>query len=346
VLSKIQLSVIIPAYNPGKKIIPCLNALEKNLKFLSTQTDLTYEILLINDAGEKINLSFVKNIEKIKSLRLRKNKGVGYARQLGFKISKYDYLFYLDSDVVMENEDTIKILFDDFLSNKNCGSIGPVMKYNNLNDEFSSNFVAAKTCYGYEQNNSLIEFSGMRSECGLIEKKFLKLIGGWKFFPGAGGEEFELGHRITKNNKKNLITKNTNYSTFYDELYTRCKTIIARTITYLPIIISRKKFETKGAFATLNQSLSAFITALQFLVIILSYFINGFIYLMIILFILNLLVEFDFFRFAMKFYKKITLPLYIFGIYAVNISIIIGVLIGIYRLKFFLKGWFLIWKKK
>ena len=33
--SEIKISVIIPAYNPGKKIIHCLNALGKNLEYFS-----------------------------------------------------------------------------------------------------------------------------------------------------------------------------------------------------------------------------------------------------------------------------------------------------------------------
>ena len=279
----------------------------------------------------------MKNIQEVRLLRLKKNRGVGYAREFGLKISKYNYLFYLDSDVVMENRNTLKILFEDFLPNKDFGSIGPVCSYRDLNNTLTSNFVAAKTCYGFDQTSKLIEFSGMRSECGLIEKKFLKSIGGWNFFPSAGGEEFELGHRIMKHGKKNIITKNTNYSTFYDNLYTRCKTIISRTSSYLPIFISRKKFETKGAFATLNQSLSTLITALLILGIILSFFIKDYKILILMLFIINLIVEFNFLKFSMKYYKKIYLPINILGIYAINISIIIGVLIGINKLNFFSK---------
>ena len=336
-LSEIRLTIVIPAFNPGKKIIPCLKGLQKNLEYLSSQTTLVYEILIINDGGDEIDLSSIKNNKNVKLLKLRRNKGVGYARQFGLKISKYDYIFYLDSDVVIDNNDTLKILFQDFLSNKNFGSIGPVMSYHNLNNTYSSNFVAAKTCYGYDQEDLLLEFSGMRSECGLMEKKFLKSIGGWSFFAGAGGEEFVLGHRITDAGKKNIITKNTTYTTFYDNLYSRCKTIIFRTSSYLPIFISRKKFESRGAFATQNQSLSTIITCFLILVIILSIFINKLIFLITILFITNILFELSFLRFCMKHYKKIDLPIYIIGIFAVNISIIIGVVLGIYRLNFSLK---------
>ena len=336
-LNRIELSVIIPAYNPGKKIIPCLHSLEENLKYLSTQTNLIYEILVINDGGVEIDISFVKNIDKFKSLKLKKNNGVGYARQFGLKVSKYEYLFYLDSDVVMSNKDTLKILFDDLLSDKSFGSIGPVMSYKNLNSAYTSNFVAAKTCYGYEQNNSLIEFSGMRSECGLIKKNLLKLAGGWNFFPSAGGEEFVLGHKITKLGKKNIVTKNTNYTTFYDDLYTRCKTIVFRTSSYLPILIARKKFESNGAFATLNQSFSTLFTSFLILLIIFSVLVNEVNIFILLFFILNLLIELNFIIFCMKFYKKIDFPIYIFGIFLVNISIIVGVLFGIYNLMFSLK---------
>ncbi len=98
--SKIKLSVIIPAYNPGKKIIPCLNALGKNLDYFSKHNNFMYEVLIINDAGNKINLNFDHGIDNIRSLRIRRNRGVGYVRQLGTRISKYDYILYLDSDVV------------------------------------------------------------------------------------------------------------------------------------------------------------------------------------------------------------------------------------------------------
>jgi hypothetical protein len=234
--------------------------------------------------------------------------------------------------VVLENEDSIKILFDEFINLKNSGSLGPVQNYKNLNNEFSSDFVAAKTCYGFEDVENEVEFSGMRSECCFMEKNFLKLIGGWKFFPSAGGEEFELGHRIIKNGKKNYITKKTNYTTFYDNLYSRCKTVVFRTSTYLPIFINRKKFESKGAFATFQQVLSTFFTSLTVLSLLLSVFINPLKITVFILILLNFLVEFNFLKFAIKYFKKENILIYLLGIYAINLSIIFGTILGIFRM--------------
>ncbi len=330
--SELKISIIIPAFNPGKKIIPCLNSLGKNLEHLSKKNNLIYEVIIINDAGDEINLSFDHNIKNIKQFRIRRNRGVGYARQIGTKISIFEYILYLDSDVVLEDEDSIKILIQEFENLPNSGSIGPIQTFKNLNNEYTSNFVQAKTCYGFENDKDQIEFSGMRSECCIMKKKFLKDIGGWKFFPSAGGEEFELGHRIIENGKKNYITKKTSYTTFYDNLYSRCKTVIFRTSTYLPIFIHRKKFESKGAFATFTQVLSSFFTALTFFFLILSIFIDSQKYLIILLICFNLIIEFNFLKFAFNNFKKLNLPINLLGIYAINFSIIIGAIIGIFRL--------------
>ena len=216
--SEIKLSVVVPAYNPKKKIIPCLKALGKNINYLSKKSDLICEVIIINDAGDEINLSFDHGIKNIKIYRIRRNRGVGYARQIGTRIAKNNYILYLDSDVVLENEDALKILFDEFINLPNTGSIGPVQTYKNLNKEFTSDFVCAKSCYGFEDVGNQVEFSGMRSECCIMEKDFLQKIGGWKFFPSAGGEEFELGHRIIKNGKKNYVTKKNKLYYFLSQL--------------------------------------------------------------------------------------------------------------------------------
>ncbi len=330
--SELKISIIIPAFNPGKKIIPCLKSLGENLEYLTKKNNMIYEVIIINDAGENINLTFDHNIKNIKQFRLRRNRGVGYARQIGTKIAIFDYIFYLDSDVVLEDKDSIEILIKEFENLPNTGSIGPIQTFKNLNNEFTSNFVLAKTCYGFEDVKDQIEFSGMRSECCIMKKKFLKDIGGWKFFPSAGGEEFELGHRIIKNQKKNYITKKTSYTTFYDNLYSRCKTVIFRTSTYLPIFIHRKKFESKGAFATFEQVLSSFLTGLTLFFLILSSLIDGLKFFIILLIFLNLIVEFNFLKFTFKNFKKLNLPINLIGIYAINFSIIIGSMIGIFRL--------------
>ena len=329
--SHYKFSIIIPAYNPGDKIIQCLKSIEKSINFISKNKKIIYEILIINDGGNKINLNFKNNLKNLRQINLKKNRGVGYSRQYGTKISKYNYLFFIDSDIIIKNN-TIYSLFKDFEILKDIGSIGPIQNYRNYNTDLTSDFVCAKRCYGYENVKKYLEFSAIRSECCLIKKSLLESVGGWKFFPNAGIEEFELGHRIIKKGKINYLTKNTSYSTYWDNISTRCKNIISRTSVYLPIFLSRKKFETKGSFATLSQALSSFVTLLTLTFIIFFNHIEYFTQFLVILLFINFVIEFDFLRFALKYFNKINIFMYVLGIFLINLSIIIGFLFGIFVL--------------
>lgn len=326
-----KFSIIIPAFNPGKKIIHCLKSIEKSIIFFSEKKKINYEILVINDGGENISFDFNINLKNLKIINLKKNRGVGYTRQYGAKISKYNYLFFIDSDIIIKNN-TILSLFKDYENLENVGSIGPIQDYRNFNTDFTSDFVCAKRCYGYENVKKYLKFSAIRSECCLIEKKFLKSVGGWGYFPNAGIEEFELGHRIINKNKVNYLTKSTSYSTYWDNIFNRCKNIILRTSIYLPIFLSRRQFETKGSFATTSQALSALITLLIIFSLIFSNYFEDSRKILFFLFSLNLVIEFDFLRFAMKYFKKKNILMHIIGIFLTNLSIIGGSILGILNL--------------
>jgi len=331
VKSQYKFSIIIASYNPGDKIIHCLKSIEKSVNFFLGKSNLVYEILVINDGGKEINLNFDHKLKNLKQVKLKKNRGVGYARQYGTKISKHDKLFFIDSDLVIK-KNTLYTLFKDFESLQNIGSIGPIQDYNNLNKDFSADFVCAKSCYGYENVEKYLEFSAIRSECCLIDKNFLNSVGGWSFFTNAGGEEFDLGHRIMEKGKINYLTKNTSYSTYWDNIVTRCKNVILRTSNYLPIFFSRKKFETRGSFATFPQALSAFFTLLIIISLIFINYLADQKKFILILFLLNLIIEFNFLRFALKYFKKLNIFFYIIGIFLINISIILGFLLGIFNI--------------
>ena len=87
------ISIIIPVYN-RKKLIG------KSLKSALNQTYKNIEIIVIDD-GSKENIE--EEIDKvgdkrIKYIRLSKNKGSCYARNIGVKYSVKEYITFLDSD--------------------------------------------------------------------------------------------------------------------------------------------------------------------------------------------------------------------------------------------------------
>ena len=115
-----KFSIIIPLFNPGNEFKKCINSLKKSIKFFSTNKKIQFEILLINDGGKKIDLNFIRNINNLKQFNFKKNKGVGFCRNFGAKKAKYQYLFFIDSDLVVK-KNFFLVIFRDYEKLINVG---------------------------------------------------------------------------------------------------------------------------------------------------------------------------------------------------------------------------------
>lgn len=88
-------SIITPSYNSelyiSEMIISVLNQTYKN-----------FELIIVNDKSTDnsplIIEKFVKNDDRVKLINLEVNLGVAFARNIGIKNSKGDYIAFLDSD--------------------------------------------------------------------------------------------------------------------------------------------------------------------------------------------------------------------------------------------------------
>ena len=160
----------------------------------------------------------------------------------------------------------------------------------------------------------------------MISKRYLISIGGWKYFSGAGGEEFELGHRIIKSNKIIVLIKKAFYITFYPNLFARSKEIIFRTEAYIDLFLKRKKFDSKGSFATSEQAISSLITLIYIPILFMYYFFDINLHIFAIAMIAQVFFELSFIRFALKIYGFKMAIFSIFAIQIINIGIIIGAL--------------------
>jgi glycosyltransferase involved in cell wall biosynthesis len=92
-MKKPQVSVVIPTYNR-----PLL--LRDALESLTTQTDVPFEVAVINDAGTDVGdvVSQYKEKLQINYFSLPVNKGLPTARNTGLKYSKGEFVAYLDDD--------------------------------------------------------------------------------------------------------------------------------------------------------------------------------------------------------------------------------------------------------
>lgn len=322
-----SLSIIIPVYNGEKTIEQCLKKVTEETK------DYTHEIIVIDDNSNDKTFSIVSKFKNIKLIKLDENNGVGYARNIGIQYSKYDILCYIDSDLII-SKDSIHYLLNKIDQNESIGSVGSIPILPNLNNkDWSSNFVALKTLFGFRDLKQEWEVSEVQSEFFVINKKFLKEIGGWKFYRNAGGEEYELGNRINNNGKKNYKIKNATYTTSWDNLFGRFKKIIDRTEKYLHIFLKKKKFESEESFASSEQAVSAIITAILIFLVFINFFINSSVifFCLLLFLIVQFFFESNFLAYANKVFGLKMFFYSLYGIQIINIGILFGGILFIFN---------------
>lgn len=91
-----RFSIIIPVYNTEKYIKKCLESVQN-------QTCKDYEVIIINDGSTDNSENIIKewaekNTQIEKCIKTYKNTGLSEARNRGVKLSKGEYIFFLDSD--------------------------------------------------------------------------------------------------------------------------------------------------------------------------------------------------------------------------------------------------------
>ncbi len=97
-MNDIKVSIIIPVYNVEKYLEECLDsAVNQTLKDI--------EIICVNDGSTDNSLDILKKYErKYKNITIinQENKGLSGARNSGLKIAKGKYVYFFDSDDIID----------------------------------------------------------------------------------------------------------------------------------------------------------------------------------------------------------------------------------------------------
>lgn len=91
-MEKPRISFIIPMYNAGKYIVPCIESIQaQDLR------DGEYEIVVIDDGSNDEGGTKCVNFEAVYYFR-QKNQGQSAARNKGLEIANGDYVMFVDAD--------------------------------------------------------------------------------------------------------------------------------------------------------------------------------------------------------------------------------------------------------
>ena len=325
--NKLSVSVILPAYNVEKTIKDCLN------KIIEETNELEAEIIVVDDNSEDRTAEIVKTFKGVNLIKLDNNQGAGNARNIGVNEAIYENLCFIDSDIIISHNSIINLV-KRLKKDKEVGTVSACQDSFNLNkNSWSSYFVCLKSSYGVEEIEKETEFSSCCSEFFVISKKLFFEAGKFKTFNSAGGEEFHLGYKITQLNKKNIKTKGATYSAHYCDLYTRFKNIVQRTSKYIPLFIQKKKFDSKGTFATFGQFFSSLLTLIIIFYILFCLFSNNAVltFELLSIIIFQLVIELKFLIFSQKKYGLKMVLFSLFGIQVINFGILYGAVIFFYK---------------
>ncbi len=97
-----NISAIIPCYN-------CESFIEETLRSVLDQTYKPSEIILVDDCSNDRSLEIIRAFNSIKIFRNEENKGRSFSRNLGAKLSKGDFICFLDSDDLWDKDYLLSI---------------------------------------------------------------------------------------------------------------------------------------------------------------------------------------------------------------------------------------------
>jgi len=103
-----MISIIIPVYNQGQKLIRALAAINR-------QSYQDYEVIIVNDGShDQVEMIFAHYYQTLSGSQKylfinQSNQGAPAARNRGFKEARGDYLFFHDADAVL-NDDALEKL--------------------------------------------------------------------------------------------------------------------------------------------------------------------------------------------------------------------------------------------
>ena len=190
-MNRTLFSIVIPAHTLNDQLQLCLRSVQR---YLPKQG---FEVIVVLD-GVPSGYDFFNefNSLSLKLLRLEINKGPSFARNFGAQQSKGDYLFFLDSDVIVL-PDTFEKLQVHFLESSDYDAVIGSYDDDPLNKSVISKF--RNLLHHYTHQRASEQATTFWGACGGIRKDIFLDSGGFNAtFSLPSVEDIELGYRLSE----------------------------------------------------------------------------------------------------------------------------------------------------
>lgn len=195
----LKVAFVILTKNSERTISECLREVMK----LKDERDL--EVIIVDGGSTDKTLDIIKEYQKIMNIKLLHDhgKGLGYARDIGWREASADYVVMLDSDVLVNKDfiiEAIKLLEND----GKLGAVSAKLKPISLDKGWFGKFQEKNlSIYLHHQHSPYpFEAIALHTACTIFKRKVLKEVGGFDEFFDLAKEDSDISYRIRKNGYK------------------------------------------------------------------------------------------------------------------------------------------------
>lgn len=257
----IFLSIIIPAYNAQKTIVPLLDSIRN-----SNKIDLQeLEVVIVDDKSTDDTVGEISNFQfpisnkffNFQIIKLRKNQGPAAARNIGVKYAKGKVVLFLDSDVILYKNTLFEILRS-FRDDPDLYALTGVWDKKQKSKKFFPKFKALRDwSYWINERDPKNYYYLFSTRVAAIKRDlFLRLKGFDTTYKHALVEDIELTYRIAKRyavvfNPKAIVAHE------FEDFWPILKKYFWRSFYWSKIYRERKKFDpvaTTGKEAVTTMS--------------------------------------------------------------------------------------------
>ncbi|MEM2396489.1 MAG: glycosyltransferase [Nitrososphaerota archaeon] len=194
-----KIAFVILTKNSERTINECLKEVSK------LKDNFKLEVIIVDGGSVDNTLNIIKDYEKIMNIKLLydRGKGLGYARDIGWRESSANYIVMLDSDVLINRDfilEAIKILECD----EKLGGLSAKLKPISLDKGWFGRFQEKNlSIYLHHQHPPYpSEAIALHTACTVFKRKVLEEVGGFDEFFNLAKEDSDISYRIRKRGYK------------------------------------------------------------------------------------------------------------------------------------------------
>ena len=190
-----KVAFVILTKNSGRTLNKCLSEVSK------LRDEMDVEVIIVDGGSTDNTLEIVKQYSGGLNIKILydEGRGLGYARDIGWRSSSADYIVMLDSDVILNRRfliDAIKLLERD----QKLGAVSAKLKPISLD----------KGLFGLFQEKNLAihlhhldppypaEAVALHTACTVFKRKVLEEVGGFDEFFNLAKEDSDISYKIRK----------------------------------------------------------------------------------------------------------------------------------------------------